>query len=136
MNTHVKVLLTAVVTLGVLLQGCNKNPTTTNEEYEEYFVSVVNNNPTTVSEFYLEMVGSEEIIDSKTAIRQGETYRISFTLPALEEEVNPISRGDFIGYYTQNGFVKDIAVYNYEHNFCEEITITISGESYQVSFSN
>ena len=136
MNTCLKVLLTSVVTLGVLFQGCNKNPTTTSEEHEEYFVSVVNKNSTEISGFYLEMVGSEEIFDTKSAIKQGETQRITFALPALEEEVNPISRGDYVGYYTQNGCVKDIAIFNYEHNFCEETTITIRGESYQVSFSD
>lgn len=136
MNSYMKIVLTAVITLGVLFQGCTKNPAETNEEYEEYFVSVVNNNSTAISDFYLEMVGSEEIITSKSAIQQGETYRISFALPVLEEDENLISWGDYIGYYVQNGFVKDIAVYNYEHKFCEEITITISGESYRVSFSD
>ena len=135
MNSCIKALITLVFALGILFQGC-QNPTKNAEEFKEYYVSVINKNSSEISGFYLEMVGSEEIFDTKSAIKQGETQRITFALPALEEEVNPISRGDYIGYYTQNGVVKDIAVFNYEHNFCKETTITISGESYQVSFSD
>ena len=135
MHLTIKVLLTSVFTLAILFQGC-QNPTKTIEEYKEYSVSVINENSSEVTDFYLEMVGSDDSFDIKTINKGEETYRITFSLPILEEEVNPISWGDYIGNYTQNGVVKEIAIFNYEHNFCSKTTITIKGESYQVSFSD
>ena len=137
MNITIKILLTSVFTLAILFQGCH-NPTKTIEKYEEYSVSVINKNSSEISDFHLEMIGSDDSFDIKTVNKGEEAYRITFSLPVLEEVdgEKPISWGDYIGNYTQSGFVKEIAIFNYEHNFCSETTIIISGESYQVSFSD
>lgn len=136
LKVNVKVLATLIGVAILLLQGCTSSPSGSDRyKYTAHTVQVVNETTYEISDFHLEMIGSEDCIDVKCISKGDDTYRLVFSIPVLEGE-NPISWGDYHGYYTQNGFVQDIIIFNFEHEFCKEIAIKIQGESYKVSFSD
>ena len=78
------------------------------------------------------MVGSEETFEVSRIAKGEESYRMTFSLPVLEGEY-PISYGDIYGYYTQNGLLIEVFIFNYEYDYCEKVTVKISGEDKEVS---
>lgn len=137
LKVNLKVLATLIGMSILMFQGCTSSPTGSDKDkgYTEHAVRIVNETSYEISDFNLEMIGSDDCLIIKSISKGDDTYRKTFTIPVLEGE-NPISWGDYHGYYTQNGFVQDIIIFNFEHEFCKEIAIKIQGESYKVSFSD
>ena len=131
------VLKTSISFICVILfvVGCSKNPSTSSENFEEYSVRIINESLTEISDVIIEMVGSDDIT-KVSKISNGEALGcITFKLPVLEGEMGR-SWGDYYGYYTHNGSIRDFFIYNYEHEFKELTTIKIDSESYKTEFTN
>ena len=138
MKAKLKVLVTLIGVAILLLQGCSSSPSGSDRyKYTMHDVQVINENSRDVVDFHLEMIGSDECVDIKSISEGDDTNHMTFSLPVLEEVEGekPISWGDYIGYYSQNGLKRDIFIYNYKHNFCQVTTIKMDAESYKVIFS-
>ena len=135
LSKNFKVLVTSICIM-LLALGCSKNPTTgSNDGYEVYSVKIINESPTEISDLTIEMVGSDDITKvSKISSREALSC-ITFKLPLLEGEMGK-SWGDYYGYYTHNGQIRDFFIFNYEHEFKELTTIKINSESYKTEFTN
>ena len=135
LKVHVKVLAALIGVAILLLQGCSSLSGSDRYKYTLHDVEVINADSRDVVDFHLEMVGSEEYLDVASVTKGEDSYRMMFCLPVLEGQT-PESWGDIHGSYTQHGVLQFIEIYNYEYHLCEKITITIKGESYEVTFSN
>lgn len=136
LKVDLRILLAFIGAAILTLQGCSSSPTGSDKVpgYTEHAVRFINETSVDIYDLHLEMVGSEEIFELNTIAKGEESYRMTFSLPVLELEGEyPISYGDIYGYYTQNGSLQEVFVFNYEHDYCEKITVTISGEDKEAS---
>ena len=132
-KVDLRILFAFIAAAILTLQGCSSSPTGSKDTgYTEHAVRFINETSVDISDLHLEMVGSEETFDVSRIAKGEESYRMTFSLPVLEGEY-PISYGDIYGYYTQNGLLIEVFVFNYEYDYCEKVTVTISGEDKKVS---
>ena len=132
-KVDLRILLAFIGAAILTLQGCSSSPTCSKDTgYTEHAVRFINETSVDISDLHLEMVGSEETFEVNTIAKGEESYRMIFSLPVLEGEY-PISYGDIYGYYTQNGLLIEVFVFNYEYDYCEKVTVTINGEDKEAS---